>query len=313
MASKTLAKSILKQSTPETKQTTSDEQKELIERDRRNLAIALHHANKIQAQKDVEARILNSIEDLLSLPSDSSSGDAGSSQFRSLVALFQPSDFDSLVEERTSERRCGYALCSRSPRSATLGPSAAWKLEGNGTGDYCSNRCVRKALYVKSQLNEVPAWERAFGEHPTIELHEDLETTAKVYRPAVDDNARWRAAADQQDLALERGETATSFRPKQVMADTIVEKATKFHKQPAHVAVPSTGHAAIEGYVPLGAANQSAKSSHNMASTDDAQDATVTYHKYAEDVDEAESWGALYENIREGSATLALRKVSKGS
>ena len=77
-------------------------------------------------------------------------------------------------------------MCSQAPRAQTLGSSAAWKLKA-GAGDFCSNTCARKALYLKAQLSEVPAWEREHGHRVEILLHEDD-------RPAEDADAGLRRA-----------------------------------------------------------------------------------------------------------------------
>ncbi|KAF7189335.1 putative RNA polymerase II subunit B1 CTD phosphatase rtr1 [Pseudocercospora fuligena] len=220
-------KSILKQPKRKTPVVT-DEQKAQAEKDRKNLNIALAHAYRIQHQKDAEAQILNSITFLIDLPATSAFTSKEAITFVQHVRIFQPSDFDSLVEERRIDGRCGYTLCLSKPRIQTMGTSAEWKLK-KGMSDYCSNECAKKNLFIKTQLSEVPAWERAPEQQPEIQLHADD-------RPPDDDTAvrranraarvdAWRQkVADEKDLAAERGETTTSFRPKQVMADGIVEK-----------------------------------------------------------------------------------------
>lgn len=244
METRVPAKSILKQTTPTAKPTLSDEEKAKAERDRRNLGIALFHANKIQHQKDTQAQILSNIESLLDYPSNTTP--TGSSSFTSLVQPFQPSDYDSLVEERITDNKCGYPLCTNSPRSKTIGSSAAWKLKGKGAEDYCSNDCLRKSLYVKSQLSEIPAWEREPGQEPHIVLADD--EVAGVDRSDIE---RMRElTASKAELAIERGETAASFRPGQVMAESVVEKATVSHKPSPSAPAAKASHTAIEGYEP---------------------------------------------------------------
>ncbi|KAK0855033.1 hypothetical protein LTS02_011235 [Friedmanniomyces endolithicus] len=56
--------------------------------------------------------------------------------------------------------------------------------------------------------------------------------------------------ADDDDLALERGEKATSFRPRQVMTDRIVEKAVPTYKPLSSVSGAVVSSTAIEGYEP---------------------------------------------------------------
>lgn len=294
MATRVPAKSILKQTPPEPKPTLSDEEKAKAERDRRNLGIALHHANRIQHQKDVQAQILSSIETLLDYPASKTPTAAESSKFASLVQPFQPSDFDSLVEERRIDRKCGYALCSNAPRAASLGASAAWKLKGKGAEDYCSNDCLRKALYVKSQLSEVPAWEREPGQQLQIVLA-DGDAASKM------DNAAHRLqgqASSKDELALERGETASSFKPGQVMTSKVVEKTTVVHK-PAVISKPtSSSHTAIEGYEPtLEYEQQQLETSQPDIDDMIADHASSDTRAPAADSDEREAWQDLFDNI----------------
>ena len=292
MATRLPAKSILKQAPSEPKLTLSDEEKAKVERDRRNLSIALHHANRIQQQKDVQAQILSNIETLLDYPANETPTAAESLQFASLVQPFQPSDFDSLVEERRIDRKCGYALCSNAPRAATMGSSAAWKLKGHGTEDYCSNACLRKALYVKSQLSEVPAWERDPAQLPQIVL-EGGDATHDGPRSQAQD-----LGGNKDELALERGETASSFRPGQVMTSNVVEKATVVHKPTGIVKRTTSSHTAIEGYEPTMGFEQQ----HLETSQPDLDDMIVNGGSFGNsapvaDSDEREAWRDLFDNI----------------
>lgn len=246
MATKVPAKSILKQQPAQPK--PSDEQKAKAEQDRHNLDVALQHAYLIQHQKDVQAQILKSIETLMDLPSSSTFTTIDATRFTLLVQQFQPSDLDALVEERVIDGRCGYALCSNAPRSSALGEGAAWKL-GKGGGDYCTATCAKKMLYVKTQLSEVPAWERDPTRHIPIKLHEDDRPAANTSADQVRHNARQKQIASE-DLALERGEKAASLRPKQVMADRIVEKRTVTYKPLSSIDSAAVSHTAIEGYEP---------------------------------------------------------------
>lgn len=249
MAAKVPARSILKQQHNTPQPALSDEQQVQAEKDRRNLSIALRHATRIQGQKNVEAQIAN-IEVLLELPTGLSFTASEASKFVSLLQIFQPSDFDNLVEERRIEGRCGYALCANAPRSAKLGAGAAWKLKAQGAGDYCSNDCLRKALYVKTQLSGVPAWEREPGEQPEIVLHEDDRMTAPASQSTSDHSAQQRVA-NVQELAFERGETSASHKPGQVMKANIVEKPNVSRTTLNPVSNGATSHTAIEGYEPM--------------------------------------------------------------
>ncbi|WPG99329.1 Hypothetical protein R9X50_00214300 [Acrodontium crateriforme] len=247
MASKVPVKSILKQKQPADIPTEAD-------RNRRNLAIALHHANLIQAQKDIQAQILLCIEKLLDLPTGSEPTPDEARSFASLVYNFQPSDLDALVEERNIEGKCGYTLCPNSPRSRSIGANASWKLSSAAV-DYCSDICARKNLYVKTQLGEIPAWQREPGIQAPIVLHEDDQPKSEKTAAVQSRKPVWKkTAADDKDLAMERGETPNGFRPKQVMTDMIVEKSTTTpRKTKVAFKEPNASHTAIEGYEPKSA------------------------------------------------------------
>ncbi|KXS98916.1 hypothetical protein AC578_7454 [Pseudocercospora eumusae] len=247
-------KSILKQPNKKTPPVT-DEQKAQAEKDRKNLNIALAHAYRIQQQKDAQAHILHSITLLIDLPAASAFTSNEAITFVEHVRIFQPSDLDSLVEERRVDGRCGYTLCLNKPRIQTMGTSAEWKLK-KGMSDYCSNECAKKNLFIKTQLSEIPAWERAPEQQPEIQLHaddrspDDDAAVRRANRAARVD--AWRQkVADEKELAAERGETTASFRPKQVMADGIVEKQPS-KKPPRAPDADDIEHEAraIEGFTP---------------------------------------------------------------
>jgi RNA polymerase II-associated protein 2 len=147
-----------------------------------HLAIALHHAHRIQAQKDAEALILNRILELVTLPSSPSADPASPSAtdvaaLRAALAPFQSSDYDNLILERNIEGRCGYALCPREHRREDHKGNfrILWGPKSSGSGGrgremkivpreklemWCSDSCAKRAMYVRVQLAEDPVWER---------------------------------------------------------------------------------------------------------------------------------------------------------
>ena len=257
MAAKVPAKSILKKPSMQPK---------ISDKDRHNLNLALQHAYLIQHQKDVDAQILASIETLLEIPASSAFTPEEVRTFTTLVQLYQPSDLDALIEERRIDGHCGYALCRNAPRSATLGESASWKL-GKGAASFCSAKCTRKMLYVKTQLSEVPAWER----DPTVPVHVRLhEDDRPAEERALPNMKQYRVANrnDGDDLALERGEKSASLRPKQVIADKIVENRNVVHKPMSSLNSAAISSTAIEGYEP----KRSALSAKHEDSSDDSED-----------------------------------------
>ncbi|KAL3456603.1 Rtr1/RPAP2 family-domain-containing protein [Aspergillus heterothallicus] len=152
------------------------------ETDPRHLAIALHHAHRIQAQKDAQDLILDHILELVTLPSFPSADPASPSaedtrKFKSALAPFQPADYDNLIQERNIEGLCGYGLCPREHRKENSRGTfrITWGGRGSGPGGrgremnivpreqyemWCSNECAERAMYIRVQLAAEPVWER---------------------------------------------------------------------------------------------------------------------------------------------------------
>ena len=150
--------------------------------DPRHLAIALHHAHRIQAQKDTESLILDRILELVTFPSSPSADPASPSPedaqaFKSALIPFQPADYDNLIQERNIEGLCGYGLCPREHRKDDSRGTyrITWGAKGSGPGGrgrdmnivpreklemWCSDECAERALYIRVQLAEEPVWER---------------------------------------------------------------------------------------------------------------------------------------------------------
>ena len=245
MATKVPVKSILKQTGP-----NPNDAEATSARDQKNYTLALQHAYKIQSQKDWQTRILNAIQVLLDYPTSSKTTETReASKFLLLIQPFQPSDLDALIEERGVDGKCGWTLCSNQPQSVTLGKDAEWKV-GKFKMGFCSNGCAKKMAFMKTQLSEVPVWERDPSITISITLPDGVvaaaaETEAGKSMPNGND-----VANGINELALERGEKATSFRPKQVMMDQIVEKANVEHKPLSSVHSADVSSTAIEGYEP---------------------------------------------------------------
>jgi hypothetical protein len=219
---------------------------------KRHFDIAIKHALLIDHQRKTQDQVLNHIELLLDFPRASEPTAQDATQFLQLVSIFQPSNFDELVEERRIDRKCGYALCANEPRALHLRESETWKLK-KGAADWCSNDCMRKGFYIKAQLGEVPAWQRVPGQQAPIILHEDDRHLAPV-TTAESDEAKTRhvqkRVAERSELALERGEQAVSLRPDQVMTDFIVEKTPSARPVQTASKVKFASATAIEGYEP---------------------------------------------------------------
>ncbi|KAA8650546.1 hypothetical protein EYZ11_002088 [Aspergillus tanneri] len=150
--------------------------------DPRHLAIALHHAHRIQAQKDTEALILDRILELATFPPSPAADPASPSaedahKFKTALILFQPSDYDNLILERNIEGLCGYSLCPREHRKDDSKGTyrIKWGARGSGPGGHgremnivpreklemwCSDECAERAMYIRVQLAAEPVWER---------------------------------------------------------------------------------------------------------------------------------------------------------
>jgi RNA polymerase II-associated protein 2 len=156
-----------------------------LSREDRARETAVKHATIIQQQRDHETRIFQSVATLSTYPlstspehTAASPSPSDASSFKALVRLFQPTDFDDLVEERNSSGRCGYALCPM-PRRRLDG--AKWTLSkgevipADEVQKWCSTECVCRALWVRVQLSETAAWERAGLDSIEIELHNERD------------------------------------------------------------------------------------------------------------------------------------------
>ncbi|KAI1095935.1 hypothetical protein F5B19DRAFT_439633 [Rostrohypoxylon terebratum] len=207
--------------------------------------LAVQQALVIQAQRDREDQIQDTLIELSRLPLAPSTSSSSSptpkytaanpspsdkTRFLTSIRLFQPSEYEDLITERNSLNKCGYCLCP-SPR-AKMGHGGAFKLLNYGRADFtivpraelerwCSRQCARRAMYVKVQLVENAA---APVESIRIDLLEEEEDNAKARagtKEEEDGNEAARrvarelreleekqkkAARDAKDLALERGE-----------------------------------------------------------------------------------------------------------
>lgn len=296
-------KSILKKTTVAANAPTTPADRPV---NKRHLDVALHHANIIEERKIVEREVLDNIITLLDFPESPAADPRRPSasdalRFRQAVAPFQPSDYDSLIEERNIADKCGYALCPRPKRKA---PSAAKKhfvdtskgveiVDKKALEVWCSDDCARRALYVKVQLNEEPAWLRQGGVGDKIELmmenseehHKALPLRLKkesgskpaAHREDEDVAAAWAAHDDAlADLAVERGEKPGRLTKanKDLIQEKIRERVAT--APPAPPSMPENSilqsHMAIEGHIP--------RSSRKREEGDDDEDDEQDWDKH---------------------------------
>lgn len=190
-------------------------------------AIAIHHARLLEDRKAAEITISDNIITLLDFPLHPSQPPASRPDpsdvkaFSSLLRLFQPSDYDDLITERNlSENRCGYALC---PRKRRRFPGAGiYKMINKGRKDFdivetrelerwCSSECTRRALWIKVQLSETAAWERAGLPELKIELYPEKETAGSTSTPGQEKQQQQQQQPCRHD-SVEGGEGRQSSR-----------------------------------------------------------------------------------------------------
>lgn len=189
----------------------------------RHRELAMHHALIIQRHKDMENAIFESIEALIEYPlrtTDTAYPDPiDIKEVKEHLSRFRPSDFDSAVQERNLDEKCGYMLCPK-PRTKQNTKSEFRLLRRNGlqvvkTSDlekWCSDDCAKRAFYIRVQISESPPWERSSAKDGGLQLLAETKTT----KSSADVD---RVARDLQQLAMERNDPVDSFRAKSVQGD----------------------------------------------------------------------------------------------
>jgi len=127
---------------------------------------ALMHASSLQIRKELESSILESLVYLVDFPlcKPAPPGTRETQAFKHHLRFFTPNDYDDLIEERNIIACCGYALCAKLKQST--GKSRLARVAGGDWVErktverFCGDECARRALWVRVQLNEEPAWVR---------------------------------------------------------------------------------------------------------------------------------------------------------
>lgn len=228
-------------------------------------------------------------------PSNPSPTDART--FKTLLRPFQPSDYDALIVERNINERCGFALCATPNRKERGG--GVYRLTGmNGRAKdfkvvkkeelekWCSEACAKRALYVRVQLGESPAWERegaAYG-GGDIELLDEPRTEEDVVAEGIgmmdisssagEDEGRIQ---DNANLALERGDRDKMRSG--LMDIRIRENETRGAQPPSFDTEELSGrldtmHLTMEGHTP--SFGSRGPRQHGEASADNEGDTDVT-------------------------------------
>jgi hypothetical protein len=241
----------------------------------RDREVALYHANLIQQRKDIELNILFSTETLIDYPLAKSPYNASNpsptdaKEFKQFLRPFQPTDYDELIHERNINEKCGYTLCPNARvkdgsggKYRILGTNGKAKdfrvVEKEELEKWCSEACAKRALYVRVQLSESPAWERdAAGSTVNIDLLDEPKFAEGAIAEGLEKmNLEGDKAVKQQDvadLALERGDTGLAA--KNGLVDVNIQE--KEVQRPAQA--PSlddlsgrldTMHLTLEGHTP---------------------------------------------------------------
>lgn len=268
MAAITTPKSILKK-TPY--RATSGLSKE--ERDRE---LAIYHANILQERKDIELKILLDTETLIDYPPASKPYDASTPSpadarsFKDLIRSFQPSDYDALIVERNINEHCGYALCPNN--RVKDGAAGKYRLIGKygkakdfkvvekeELEKWCSDACAKRAMFVRVQLSETPAWERESAQGVEIELLDEPESREEQIADGIENmriDAPFEPSNEQNAayLTLERGDKGLAAH-KGLVDVTIRERDPKEPAQPSSIGTEdlserlNTLHLALEGHI----------------------------------------------------------------
>ena len=251
-------------------------------REDRNKETALYHARLLEQRKDAEMQILASMEALLDLPSSPNADPARPSSqditvMKNSLKPYRPSDYDSLIQERNINKLCGYVLCpSRNRQEDTKAKYRILSTKGRGSDTvnfvkretlerWCSDDCGKRALYVKVQLNEEPAWTRVGSCGGDILL---LEGEQNYEKPPEHDTTLIEKMKSQdvglkedelmtkmKALAIERGDERAPSRSFGLVEVDVCERRNTDGKASALVSFTKDGDSdggpgAIEGYTP---------------------------------------------------------------
>jgi len=193
----------------------------------RQRALAMYHANLIQQRKDVEAQVLYAMEEMIEFPTERNAAANNPSHadihyFQKLIQSFQASDYDALIEERNAAEKCGYIFCPKPRPTLTRATMQSHRIvrnvvDGVTKGDlkivpasqfqtWCSRDCAKRAMFIKVQLSDIPAWERDVGGANQVTLLDESDKTPakSLGTTSLETGDEHRQAL--ADLARERGE-----------------------------------------------------------------------------------------------------------
>jgi len=235
--------------------------------------VARRHAEILEHRKRIEAEILDSIIALATYPlvreaeySAAAPAAQDIADLRRRVRIFQPGDYEDLLEERNANGLCGYTLCPKQKRKKSQG--GKWKLVDVGKKSFdivdrkeherwCSQICAKRALYIKVQLHETAAWEREGIPELEIDLYEeepghprpgkDLEK--EIQKRSKEEEDREPRDVTLADLARERGDEPAQ-NPRVTVAAIRIKEAEPSSSGPSPDEFGDESHLDIEGYRP---------------------------------------------------------------
>ncbi|KAI4196353.1 MAG: hypothetical protein LQ350_006604 [Teloschistes chrysophthalmus] len=264
------AKSIIKQSSAISKESPKVP---TLSREERNRQLALHHARLLQDRKDIESEILASTEKLLEFPSSETASPPDPSAediatVKEALWLFQPSDYDALVEERNINNQCGYIFCSRANKRLNAGgkyrmvtgrKSDLKFVESTELEKWCSDNCGHRALYLRAQLSNEPAWTRDSKDGDPLLIYKEGNHQSQGHdkstpQAAEDPNlTRDKATKSRMEaLAMERGDRDNTMTVSTKVTIRVKENINQGREAPVPPSMEDNHSGSIEGYVPMG-------------------------------------------------------------
>lgn len=141
-------------------------------------------------------------------------------------------------------------LPSSSSSSSSSTPAARPWLRREGERRFCGKECARKAMYVRAQLDEVPAWERRAGLNDEIKLLEEKDGAGRVEVPVRGGGVERRREKEERELAEERIGAQAGGKKVRLVTGEIVEKQLTGSTEEGYVKFDfdTLVHDSIEGY-----------------------------------------------------------------
>jgi RNA polymerase II-associated protein 2 len=234
--------------------------------DPKHLETALYHAKIIQHRKDIENKILENLETLIDYPltenaQPESPSPSEAADVTNLLQLFQPSDFEELVDERRMANRCGYPLCPRTPLKQKGDGRYRIVKTSSGPGvqavpkekfeSWCSPACTRRCIFLKSQLSNEPAWARDLSSVHSLSYAIGDPKEGKTITPGVTPSPIQDVEQKLTKLAIRPKPTPenSSDGKSRILRPEVVEReSTTAPAEPTLNEEDSLNPGAIEGY-----------------------------------------------------------------